>query len=185
MSKEYEAAVRRGTPGYGGGGGTSGLQDIIKQMQAAQEKANLMNEQRYQQVLGQYANLGKAGQARIEQQTTRRQAEATQGLTSRGLGSTTITSAVERGIAGDAEMQQQQLSESVAMQKAGVMERRTDTGPDMSMFANLLQQAGQAPQQASGGGGQTIWNPVAGKRTPLIRRAGSGFSAEARSWGAR
>jgi len=132
-------------PGAGGGGG--GFQDIIKQMQAAQEKANLLNEQRYQQVLSQFEGLGKAGRARIEQQTIQRQAAATQALTSRGLGGTTITSAVGRGIAGEAETQRQQLEESVAMQKAGVMERRTDVGPDLGMFANLLQMAGQQQQQ--------------------------------------
>ncbi len=122
------------------------FRDIIRQMQAAQEKANLMNEQRYQQILGQYENLGQAGRTRIEQQTQQRQAEATQNLTSRGLGNTTITSAVERGISSDAELQRQQLEETVAMQKAGVMERRTDTGPDLGMFANLLQSAGQQQQ---------------------------------------
>ncbi len=131
-----------GRPG-GGGAGVGGLPSIIKQMQAAQKKANLANEQRYQQILGSFENLGKAGRARIEQQTTQRQAQATQSLTSRGLGSTTITSAVERGIASDAELQRQQLEESVTMQKAGVMERRTDRGPDLGMFANLLQAAGQ------------------------------------------
>lgn len=131
----------------GSGGGGGGLQDIIKQMQTAQEKANLLNEQRYQQILAQYEGLGQAGRARIEQQTLQRQAQATQSLTSRGLGGTTITSAVERGIASDAEMQRQQLEESVSMQRAGVMERRTDTGPDLGMFANLLQIAGQQQQQ--------------------------------------
>ena len=124
-------------------GGTSPLQGIIKQMQAAQKKANLANEQRYQQILSSFEGLGKAGRARIEQQTIQRQAQATQRLTSRGLGGTTITSAVERGIASDAEMQRQQLEESVTMQRAGVMERRTDEGPDLGMFASLLQSAGQ------------------------------------------
>ncbi len=127
------------------------VQDIIGQMQAAQNKANQANEQRYQQILGQYANLGQAGRARIEEQTTRRQAAATQNLVSRGLGNTTITSAVERGIGRDAEISRQELDERVAVQKAGVMERRTDTGPDLGMFANLLQQAGQqqAPARAT------------------------------------
>lgn len=123
-----------------------GFQDIIKQMQAAQEKANLLNEQRYQQILSQYETLGQAGRARIEQQTLQRQAEATQSLMGRGLGGTTITSAVGRGIAGEGEMQRQQLEESVATQKAGVMERRTDVGPDLGMFAGLLQAAGQQQQ---------------------------------------
>ncbi len=126
------------------------FQGVIRKMQAAQEKANLLNEQRYQQALGQFENLGQAGRARIEQQTIQRQAEATQGLTSRGLGSTTITSAVERGIASDAELSRQQLDESVAVQKAGVIERRTDVGPDLGMFSNLLQAASQqqAPQRS-------------------------------------
>ena len=133
-----------------GGGTNTALQGIIKQMQAAQKKANLANEQRYQQILGSFENLGKAGRARIEQQTQQRQAQATQSLTSRGLGSTTITSAVERGIASDAELSRQQLEESVTMQRAGVMERRTDEGPDLGMFASLLQSAGQqrAPQRS-------------------------------------
>ena len=61
-----------------GGGGNTALQDIIRQMQAAQEKANLMNEQRYKQILGTFEGLGKAGRARIQQHTAPRQAEATQ-----------------------------------------------------------------------------------------------------------
>lgn len=125
-----------------------GLQDIIGQMQAAQQKANLLNEQRYRQALGQFENLGKAGRARIEQQTAQRQAAATQGLVSRGLGGTTVTSAVERGIASDAESQRQQLEEGIAVQRAGLIERRSDVGPDLGMFANLLQTAGQQQQQA-------------------------------------
>jgi len=175
--EEYAAKVASGAQGYSAQGlAQRQSQDIIKQMQTAQEKANLLNEQRYQQILGQYENLGQAGRARIEQQTTQRQAEATQGLTSRGLGGTTITSAVERGISSDAEMQRQQLEESVAMQKAGVMERRTDTGPDMGMFANLLQQAGQqapaqqAPVQQAPGG--MMYNPVAKKMTPIVGYGG-------------
>jgi len=134
--------------------GARGLQDIIAQFQAAQDKANQANELRYQQALGQFENLGKAGQARIEQQTTQRQAEATQNLTSRGLGNTTITSAVSQGIADAGEQQRQQLDESVASQKAGLIERRTDAGPDAGLFASMLQIAGQG--QASAGGGTTI-----------------------------
>lgn len=156
LSYSYGVGGRGATKGARGisqsipGGGTSALQGIIKQMQAAQKKANLANEQRYQQILSSFEGLGKAGRARIEEQTIQRQAQATQSLTSRGLGSTTITSAVERGIASDAELQRQQLEEAVTVQKAGVMERRTDVGPDLGMFASLLQSAGQqvTPQRS-------------------------------------
>ena len=140
----FSAAMRQREQRVAPRGG--GLQDIVAQMQAAQEKANLLNEQRYRQVLSQFEGLGQAGRARIEQQTAQRQAEAVQGLTSRGLGGTTITSAVSRGIAGEGELQRQQLEESVAMQRAGVMERRTDVGPALTMFASLLHTAGQQQQ---------------------------------------
>lgn len=146
---------RQATPTLGaidprglGGGSSGGFQSIIKQMTTQQDKANLLNEQRYKQALGQFDLLGKAGETRIQQQETRQQAQATQGLISRGLGSTTITESARRGIASDAETARQQLGEGIAVQKAGIMERRTDVGPDLGMFANLLQAAGQ------GGGGQ-------------------------------
>lgn len=154
-----------------------GFQDIISQMQAAQEKANLLNEQRYRQILAQYENLGQAGRARIEEQTTQRQAEARQGLVSRGLGGTTITSAVERGIGRESELARQQLEESVAVQRAGVMERRTDVGPDLGMFANLLQAAGQQQQQPRAvstvigpGGPGTPWSWERGQAAVPQRR---------------
>ena len=138
-----EAVKRRQAPAQQGGG----FQDIIRQMQVSQEKANLINEQRYQQILGSFEGLGQAGRARIEEQTTQRQAAATQNLTSRGLGGTTITAAAERGIAREGESAIQELDERVTAQKAGVIERRTDAGPDMSMFSSLLATAGQQQQQ--------------------------------------
>lgn len=123
--------------------GGSGLMDIVKQLQQAQTAANKANETRYQDILKSYDTLGQAGQTRIGQQEQAAQAKGTQDLTSRGLGNTTITSAVSRGVANDAELQRQQLAEGVAEKKAGVMERKTDQGPDMSMYAQLLAQAGK------------------------------------------
>jgi hypothetical protein len=73
------------------------------------------------------------------------------------LGNTTITSAASRGIASDAEASRQQLQEGITQQKVGVMERKTEQGPDMSMYANLLQKAA-AGQQGNklGPGGRTL-----------------------------
>jgi hypothetical protein len=124
-------------------GASPGLQDILKQLQQAQTSANAANEQRYQDILGLYSNLGKTGTAQIQENEAQQQAKATQDLTSRGLGNSTVTSSVSRGIANDAQFAQQALQEQIAGQKAGVMERRTDQGPNMSMYANLLQQASQ------------------------------------------
>jgi hypothetical protein len=126
---------------------STGLLDVIKQLQQAQNKANTANEQRYQDILGQYSNLGQAGMTQIGQQEQQGLASNTQGMISRGLSNTTVGDASARGISSDAELKRQQLQEGVAQQKAGVMERRTDQGPDMGMYANLLQKASQSQNQ--------------------------------------
>lgn len=130
-------------------GTSSGLLDIVKQLQAAQTAANKANEQRYQDILGLYSGMGKAGEARIGQAEEQAQAKNTQDLTARGLGNTTVTSSTNRGIASDAEYARQTLAESVAKQQAGVMERKTEQGPDMGMYASLLAKASRA-QTAQG-----------------------------------
>jgi hypothetical protein len=145
----------------------SGLMDIIKQLQGAQDAANTANEKRYQETLGQFDTLGQAGMTRIGQAEQQAQAKSTQDLTNRGLGNTTITSAASRGVSNDAELQRQQLQEGVAAQKAGVMERKTEQGPDMSLYANLISQAAQKKQESGkwigtstvGPGGQISYAP--------------------------
>ena len=159
--------TRGGTGGGGaisstGGGGGGQFGGLFKQIQKAQKKANEANEARFQAAMKQFEGLGQAGEARIARSTEQRQGAATQNLTSRGLGSTTITSAVERGIAGDAETQRQELGERVAVQKAGLLERKTDLGPDLGMFVNLLQAAGQGQAQQS----RSVISTVAPRTTP-------------------
>ncbi len=136
------------------------INSIIQRFESAQAKANQANEKRYQQILASFTNLGRAGRTRIARQTAAQQATAGQSLISRGLGGTTIKGVVRRGIASDAEFQRQQLEESVALQRAGVMERRTDLGPDLGMFSSLLMAAGQAgagqPAAATAGGGGQV-----------------------------
>jgi hypothetical protein len=138
--------------------GGSGLMDIVKQLQAAQTAANKANEDRYQSILGTFSSMGQAGEARIGQAEQQAQAKNTQDLTNRGLGNTTVTSSTNRGIASDAEYARQTLAENVATSKAKVMEAKTDQGPDMSMYANLLSKASAAqtaakPRTVSGGTG--------------------------------
>jgi hypothetical protein len=155
-------------------GASSGLQDILKQLQTAQNQANQANQQRYQDILGMYSNLGKTGEARIAENEAQQQAKSTQDLTSRGLGNTTITGAMSRGIASDAEFARQGLQEQVAQLQGGVMERKTEQGPNLGLYASLIQQA-MAGQQA--GQQRTItqyaptyqaggWNPAAYAATP-------------------
>jgi hypothetical protein len=138
-------------------GASGGLQNIMQQLQSSQNAANVANQQRYKDILGMYSNLGKSGEARIAEKETQAQAANTQNLTSRGLGNTTVTSSTNRGIASDAEFSRQALGEQVAQLQGGVMERATQQGPNLSMYANLIQQAmaGQtAGRQRTISGGQ-------------------------------
>ena len=134
--------------GLSRGAGVSSSSNILKQLQEAQAAANRKNERRYQDILGMYKNLGEAGMTRIGQQEQQQLAQGEQDLTSRGLGNTTIRGSMARGISSEAELNRQQLQESVAMQKGGVMERKTEAGPDLGMYTNLISQAQQAPQAA-------------------------------------
>jgi hypothetical protein len=173
-------------------GASSGLLDIVKQLQKAQADANAANEKRYQDILGMYGSLGQAGETRIAKGEQQAQAKSTQDLTNRGLGNTTITGAMSRGISSDAETARQQLGEGITRDKAGVMERRTDQGPDMGMYGNLLMQASKAqtaakPAVPAATGGKTMAPLGSGARLSSSGGGGSfgsgGSSSGGRSGG--
>lgn len=102
---------------------------------------------------------GEAARTRIATQAKKATAAAEQDLISRGLGATTVRQAERRGIAATAEEATQAAEERTAAQKAGVlerragtemqigalkagvMERREDVGPEMGMYASLIQAA--------------------------------------------
>ena len=128
----------------------TGLQDIIKTMQDAQTKANTANDVRYKGVLSSLETAGQAKMAGVDQQEQQALAKNTQNMTSSGLSNTTMAGAGGAGarqVASGMEGQRQQIQGDVAAQKAGVMERKTESGPDLSMFASLIQGMG-----ASGAG---------------------------------
>lgn len=142
---------------------------LIQQYQQAQQQANAANEARYQQALGLTDILGTTGRTRIAQQAAQQQASAQQSLISRGLANTTITGAASRGIASDAEMQRQALEESVAGQKIGLMQSKIEQGPDLGMFAGLLQAAASQPQSPTA--------PISAYSPALSPNAAAGLTA--------
>lgn len=121
---------------------------------------------------------GEAARTRIAEQAKKATAAAEQDLISRGLGATTVRQAERRGIAGTAERARQEAEERTAaakagvlerragaeMQigalKAGVMERREDVGPDLGIFASLIQ-AAAAGETATAKRTSTIIGPQA------------------------
>ena len=118
--------------------------DIIRQIEGAQKKANDANLARYRDLLahidslgqqvgsaGTYGqaesyiqNIGNAARQRIAQTGIQQKGLADQDLISRGLGNTTIRTSAMRGIASDTERQMQAADEMEMTAKAGLMERR-------------------------------------------------------------
>ena len=136
---------------------------------------------RFTEAAGQLAQLGEAGRTRIKTGATKSIAASEQDLISRGLGTSTIRMTAQRGIMSDAERARQELEEGLAAQraglserragaemqiggmKAGVMERRTDAGPDLGLFASLIQ-AAAASEKADAAAAKrtsTIMGPMA------------------------
>lgn len=135
-------------------GASSGLQDVLKQLQTAQNQANAANQKRYSDILKMYSGMGQAGAQQIAQQTAQQQAQGTQNLMSRGLGNTTITGTMARGVQQAGQQNLLNLQEGLAGQEAGVMERMTQQGPDISQYLNLIASAAQRqPQQ------RTLYSP--------------------------
>ena len=174
----------------GGGGALSGvLGDYLKQLQAAQDKANAANEKRYNQILSSYDTLGQGAKQQIAGQTAQQQGIAEQGLTSRGLGNSTIRPSVMGGIAAQGQQSLLNLQDQLTQQKAGVMERRTDQQPDLSLYANLLQGIMRQPQQQSmygmagmgnmmgSGGGNNFQMPYLQQQLPQGSVSGPGFGS--------
>lgn len=166
------------------------IQSLIDQLTGSRQEANAANEARfveikglleslmnrsggtYDQIIQNLSNQGRSAKYAIDQQSRRASASAAQDLTNRGLGNTTITSSVNRGILSDAYRAQQNVDEQIQAQRAGALEnrlgrdiqttgmltgaieRRNDIGPDMSMYANLLQQLAASGATGTGTAGK-------------------------------
>lgn len=148
------------------------VDNLIAQFQAQQEKANLANEQRFQQGLDIFdriikqqetgGTLEKTTEAAIGRGRTKSVAQGMQALVSSGLASTTQTAGLgkkfeeEVGVPARlqaADISQQRLSQA-QRDKAGFIERREDIGPDYATIAGLAKSIG-AGQQTTGAGRQT------------------------------
>ena len=148
----------------------SGITGMFEESMA---EANRANEARYQQGLGLHGQIadiyapggsfGAGHEAQLERTKTRDVASAQQQMVSSGLWGTTVAAAIpaawEETVGQPSrlalqDVQMGRYGEALAGQ-AGFMERRSDIGPDMGMFANLMQGASAGPMGYGGGyGGQ-------------------------------
>lgn len=118
--------------------------------------------------------VGTAAQTRIQEQAAKARGATEQDLISRGLGGTTTRQAQLRAVGREEEQAIQASEQSLAQKKsgllaqragaeldigrmrAGAIEGRTDAGPDMSMFASLIQAAAAADKATPAGGKRTV-----------------------------
>jgi len=159
------------------------IDGILNRFDKAQKRANEANEERYENLLqsirdlggqltGTYddalqeiGTIGDAQRERIQRNYTNLQGAMTQDLVSSGLFNTTMRPNVRRSVEEDRALQEADLSDRLAAQRAGVLqnragaefnvgsllaraiEGRTDAGPDLGLFANLLRQAAANDQK--------------------------------------
>lgn len=162
---------------------TINFDSVLARFEQQQQAANAANAERYDALLaaisdlgsqtgqtydaalGDIENLGTAARERVRQQRTRASGQAEQDLISRGLGNTTVRQSVQRGIASDAELAQQNIDEQVGAQRSGIrqglagnqlqvgsmlanaIQGRNDVGPDLGLYAQLLQAAAAGDTQ--------------------------------------
>ena len=190
-------------PATGTTSAPTSTKDIIKKIEEMMEASNLANLERYEQGLAELtgsrdrmregyaraeelmAGTGESARQAIGELAQTTQATGTQDLITRGLGNTTITGALARGVASDKARNLLQLQEQEAMQKAGLAERgamgelaatgpiasfieaRSDIGPDVGLYADLMkslqgEEVGDgtaAVTDEAGGGASDIFPP--------------------------
>lgn len=145
------------------------ITDIIKDVQRQFDAANAANETRYRQIVGtsdpatgQFTgglleNMGRMQREDNARRFEGERAKADQDLISSGLTNTTIRSAVRRGLLSDESRAAQNITDSVALQRAQFVERRDDVGPDMGQFAQLVRDAaGSATGRVQSGAGARV-----------------------------
>ena len=144
----------------------SRYQGLAGQYQQAIDKANAANESRYQQILGGYDDLSKrvtgelANAGNMERKDINRQynsmgSDVYQRLVNRGFGNSSLLATMRMGTERERSdalarsyERAAQLRANADMQlsqaKMGVMERRTDMGPDPQQLIALSQGLGRA-----------------------------------------
>lgn len=137
--------------------GAFNLSSIMDQYQKQQADANAANETRYRDILKTLEGQGAASKRDVAMGGREERGEISQDLISRGLFNTSTLDSLRNRSRERESRENTRIDESVADRRAGVMERRTDQGPNAGLFAQLLQSIGQGQGAQQGyGEGQGI-----------------------------
>lgn len=151
--------------GSASGSSSGGLPaELLKQLTKSQKQANEANEARYQEILGGrqklfdeatagLENYGTGQRNRINQEYIDLGNSSLARLASRGLGSSSLTSATQLGVERQkqdalANFEDQLFGRKADIQRSfgndlyGFQERRDDVGPDINKILPLLFQSG-------------------------------------------
>lgn len=129
----------------------STVDQILNEWRNAQNNANTANTDRLESIMALLEGQGASAIDQVNRDSAERTASGDQSLMDRGLFNTTITDANRRREGESRTRQTNAINEGVALNKAGVLERVSDNGPDMGMLMNLLSQFGQGAGANSGG----------------------------------
>jgi len=116
---------------------------LFQQLQGEQASANKANLQRYYQALAQWNQVGQAEMQTIGRNLRQGQAMGRQSLINRGLGNTTVVGPMMNRMQESADISRLNVRGMVARGKAGIIERRTDLGPNMQAYGQALRAWGQ------------------------------------------
>ena len=133
---------------------------LTSEFQGAQDEAKTANEKRYGEILGVYGDIekmygpegsyGAGAMAQYDREKFKSIENSKQDLVSRGLGGSTLETGLGKQYEEEvgnpfrlqlADMKMRGLDRAMTG-KAGVMERREDTYPEMSLYLKLMQQLG-------------------------------------------
>jgi len=147
----------------------------------------------YDQAAAAAGSIGRGATEDVSRGATRALAAGRQSLTSAGLGNTTIAANLPRGVEEDRRRAMQSVEEQQAQQRMGLLTQRagsemgaggqlasyfgsrSDTGPDLGLYASLIQAAASSPTPAQGpGGAGSIINPTTGQLVPIVSRTSGG-----------
>lgn len=180
----YPRKLQGGARVLGRAGAAGRPKTLSEQYQAALDKANAANEARYKGILTGYDDLSKrvsgelANAGAMEQKDITRQykgmgADVYQRLVNRGFGNSSLTGTMQMGVERERTDAMARAAERAALMRAnadmqlsqgrfGVMERRTDLGPDPDQMIRLSQGIGrtQAGNWQMGPDGRMYGQPI-------------------------
>jgi hypothetical protein len=159
------------------------LEKLQSEYQKAQDEAKAANESRYQGLLTEQKGMGEQEAKDIRSTYSGLATQGQQDLVSRGLAASTIAPTMQAGYARRETAELGRLGDRLREQRLGIMERRSDTYPDLGQLQSLAGMVGSYGGAGGGGGSSSYPNyvgPPTGvsppAQTPTTANAGGRLS---------